>query len=166
MHPADFGNSSYMISVPAERAAPAIESLDRLFADLRYRGIFSAEFKFDEHEGEFKLLEVNARAWWYIGFATQCGVNVAEMAYRDALGLEVEALAGYRVGVACMHFMGDLALVCRGRLGFWKWLRAFLTAKQSAFSWTDPLPSLVNFASLARRRLTAYGPKTGSTTNR
>ena len=155
MHPVDFGNSTYMISVPVERVAPAIESLDQLFADLRYRGIFSAEFKLDERDGEFKILEVNARAWWYIGFATQCGVNVAEMAYRDALGLEVEALAGYRTGVACMHFTGELGLVRRGQLGFFRWLRALLTAKQCAFSWTDPLPSLANLASLVRRKLAA-----------
>jgi len=47
--------------------------------------VFSAEFKFDERDGLFKILEVNARPWWYVDFAARCGVDVCRMAYRDAL---------------------------------------------------------------------------------
>jgi D-aspartate ligase len=40
MFPPDFGDNTYMISVPLDRVRGAIESLDRLFAHLSYRGVF------------------------------------------------------------------------------------------------------------------------------
>ena len=98
MFPTDFGNSTYLISVPLERLSPAMESLERILRAVHYRGIFSAEFKRDHRDGKFKILEINARPWWYIGFAIDSGVNVVEMAYRDALGLPVTTNATYRPG--------------------------------------------------------------------
>jgi len=62
--------------------------------------VFSAEFKFDERDGLFKLLEVNARPWWYVDFADRCGVDVCGMAFRDALGEEIEPVTGYKLGGA------------------------------------------------------------------
>ena len=76
MYPPDFGDSTYMVSVPLDRVRGAIESLDRLFAHLSYRGVFEAEFKYDDRDGQFKLLEVNARPWYFIGFAAECGVDL------------------------------------------------------------------------------------------
>ena len=76
MHPPDFGDSTYMVSVPLDRVRPAVESLDRLLSHLSYRGVFEAEFKYDARDGEFKLLEVNGRPWYFIGFAAMCGVDL------------------------------------------------------------------------------------------
>src|SRR5206468_12627170 len=45
MHPTDFGDSVFMVSVPLAAVEPAVETLDRLFEALRYRGVFEAEFK-------------------------------------------------------------------------------------------------------------------------
>ena len=35
---------------------------------------------------EFKILEINARPWWYVELASRCGVDVCTMSYRDAFG--------------------------------------------------------------------------------
>jgi predicted ATP-grasp superfamily ATP-dependent carboligase len=98
MFPPDFGDSTYMVSVPLDRVRGAIESLDRLFAHLSYRGVFEAEFKYDDRDGQFKLLEVNARPWYFIGFAAECGVDLCEMAYWDALGISVDPVTTYKGG--------------------------------------------------------------------
>ena len=58
-----------LVSVPLDRIRGAIESLDRLFAHLSYRGVFEAEFKYDDRDGQLKLLEVNTRPWYFMGFA-------------------------------------------------------------------------------------------------
>ena len=76
MSPPDFGNSTLMVSVPLEQTGNAVETLRTLFADIRYQGIFSAEFKRDSRDGTFNLIEVNARPWWYVEFAARCGVDV------------------------------------------------------------------------------------------
>jgi len=47
MFPPDFGDSTYMVSVPLDHVRDAVECLDRLFAHLSYRGVFEAEFKYD-----------------------------------------------------------------------------------------------------------------------
>jgi predicted ATP-grasp superfamily ATP-dependent carboligase len=157
MWPPDFGNSTSMVSVPVPEAAPAAADLERLLAGTGYRGIFSAEFKRDPRDGRFKLLEVNARPWWFVEFAERAGVNVCEMAFRDAIGLPVETVGSYRVGVRCVHPSFDrLAcadLVRKGELGRAEWLRSWLGAHQPLLSLSDPLPGLVDTAGIVLRRL-------------
>ncbi len=104
IHPADFGNSSYCESIPLAEVEPAATNLTALLAKVDYRGIFSAEFKRDARDGQFRILEVNTRAWTYVEFAARCGVNVCEMAWQDALGLPVDAAApDYVVGAGCVN---------------------------------------------------------------
>ncbi|HEX9479652.1 MAG TPA: hypothetical protein VGA90_12870 [Methylomirabilota bacterium] len=143
MFPPDFGDSTYMVSVPLDRVRAAVESLDRLLADVSYRGVFEAEFKYDARDGQFKLLEVNARPWYFIGFAADCGVDFCAMAYRDALGLTVEPVNTYPPGRHCV--VGSDRFACwalfrQGQLSAWAWLRSWLGARQMLFAWDDPVP--------------------------
>jgi len=143
MFPPDFGDSTYMVSVSIDHVRGAVESLDRLLAHLSYRGVFEAEFKYDARDGQFKLLEVNARPWYFIGFAADCGVDFCAMAYRDALGLAVEPVHTYEPGRHCI--VGSDRFACwalfrQGRLSAWAWLRSWIGARQMLFAWDDPIP--------------------------
>ena len=152
MHPADFGNSTCMVSVPPEETAPALASLERLFQGLGFRGIFSAEFKHDSRDDTFKLLEVNARPWWYIDFASACGVNVARLAYLDALGLPSEPIHDYRVGVRCVFPQLDWVACERlhkaGQLSWRTCVRDWIWSKKPISAWDDPLPGVWNAVAL------------------
>ena len=156
MSPPDFGNSTLMESVPVAEAGSAASTLDTLLASLHYRGIFSAEFKRDERDGEFNLIEVNARPWWYVEFAARCGVNVCELAVRDALGDPVGMISRYALGRRCVFPYYDLdavrADVSAGRLSLVSAARSWLGAYQPVFRWSDPLPALGEVAGLVRRR--------------
>ena len=163
MFPPDFGDSTYMVSVSLDRVRAAVESLDRLLAHLSYRGVFEAEFKYDARDGHFKLLEVNGRPWYFIGFAADCGVDLCAMAYRDALGLAVEPVHTYEPGRHCV--VGSDRFACwalfrRGQLSAWAWLRSWLGARQLLFAWDDPRPGVVriwlSLWSAARRKLGAH----------
>lgn len=147
IHPPDFGNSSYCQSIPAAKLQTPIDSLDMLFSKLDYRGIFSAEFKRDARDGQFRILEVNTRAWTYVEFAARCGVNVCEMAYQDALGLPVTvASLDYTVGAGCVDLQRDINSVMtqkvasRGPLPriLLQWARAHF----HSFRLDDPSPGL------------------------
>lgn len=157
MSPPDFGNSTIMESVPVAEVGTGAATLDALFASLRYRGIFSAEFKRDERDGRFNLIEVNARPWWYVEFAARCGVNVCELAVRDALGDPVNTISRYKVGRRCVFPYYDLdalrAEISAGRLSLLAAARSWVGAYQPVFRWSDPLPSLSEVAMLVRRRL-------------
>jgi len=163
--PPDFGNSSYCESIPLAQVADAHPGLERLLQRLDYRGIFSAEFKRDSRTGEFKLLEINTRAWWYVEFAARCGVNVCAMAVADALG-EFEATpAGYREGEGCTSLAGDIKSYFSEpratRLPMAAVLSQWLRAHYHVFRFDDPLPGL---GVLARNLRRALLPRRGGST--
>jgi len=108
MFPRDFGNSTMTESIALSDAEGAVDSLQRLFADVAYTGLFDAEYKFDERDRTYKLLEVNTRAWWQIGLWPGCGVPVCQLAYRDALGEPVQPVTTYEIGRRWVHEFWDL----------------------------------------------------------
>lgn len=145
MYPTKLGNSTCMASIPLAEVADACTALDRLLGELRFRGIFSAEFKRDPRDEVCKLLEINARPWWYIGFAQTCGVNVVAMAYRDALELDVAEVTDYRTGRWCVYPRLDFKAVMddarQGRLKYQDWAASWLHGDQPIFAWSDPGPA-------------------------
>lgn len=145
--PPHFGSSSYCVSILLDDVSSALPGLTELLERLRYRGIFSAEFKRDARDGVFRILEVNTRAWWYVEFATRCGVNVVEMAWRDAQNLPVtRAQNQYAVGIGCINFRNDLAAVFASSGGVHTPIRRVLgqwsRGHFNVFRWDDPLPGL------------------------
>jgi len=166
MYPPDFGNSTYMISVPLKEISEAVATVDRLLSSIRFRGIFSTELKYDRRDGLFKILEVNARPWWFIEFATTSGVNVCRLAYEDALGMWVQPIEDYDVGNRCLHPYYDrysfLQLYRGHQLTIGSWLKSWWGAKQPEFCWDDPLPALWDFFSIILSRLRRIcGMRTG-----
>jgi predicted ATP-grasp superfamily ATP-dependent carboligase len=157
MSPPDFGNSTSMISVPTERVASGVATLEKLFADIKFRGVFSAEFKRDERDSSLKLIEVNARPWWYVEFAARCGVNVCEMAVRDALGEDVTTVGEYETGRRCVFpyydFEAVRAEIREHRMNSTAWVRSWIGPYQPVFRWTDVWPAFGGIALLLRRRL-------------
>jgi predicted ATP-grasp superfamily ATP-dependent carboligase len=147
MYPPRFGNSSLMVSVALEQVQPAMDSLEILLREVGYRGIFSTEFKFDSRDNTFKLLEVNTRPWWYIGFPDDCGVPIARMAYEDALERSVAPVDSYRVGVSLVYpyydFFASLDLWRRKELTLRSWIASWMTARKAVWEWGDPLPAVV-----------------------
>lgn len=144
-HVEPFGDSSCMVSIPLEVARAAVGTLDRLLPALRYRGIFNAQFKHDERDGQFKLLDLNPRPWGGVSLAVSCGVDVVEMAYRDALGLPVETVVKYPIGRHWVHHTRDAAVCWRllreGNLHPAAWLRTWVGAVHPVFRWSDPAPA-------------------------
>jgi D-aspartate ligase len=161
MYPLDFGNSTYMVSVVPDAAAPAVTAISALLKHAGYRGMFSAEFKRDERDGLFKILEVNARAWWYVDFAARCGVDVCRMAYDDALERPVAGVDRYDVGKSLVFPYSDYfacqALRARGELSVSGWLASWVSSMQPVSQWRDPVPgvraSARVLAGFARTRL-------------
>jgi predicted ATP-grasp superfamily ATP-dependent carboligase len=149
MYPPDFGDGCYGVSIRPDEAAPAMDVVERFLRALSYRGVFDAEFKYDGRDGLFKLLEINVRPYGYIGFAAVLGVDLAGMAYRDALGLPVEPVTTYEVG---RHYFNPYADVLReGKVRPWTLARSWVGAYQPLFAWDDPLPAVVVFGHELRR---------------
>jgi predicted ATP-grasp superfamily ATP-dependent carboligase len=156
-YPHDLGNSSSGFSIPLAELETTVPALDALLASLRYRGIFSAEFKHDATDGEYKLLEVNCRPYWFVDFARQCGINLCLMAYRDALGEAVQTETDYRVGVpfgfASIETKALFDEYRRGQLSKPALTVGLARLPRLCPNVADPLPALVRLAGIVRRKL-------------
>lgn len=158
IYPPDFGNSSYCESIALADIPQPVAHLTRLLETLSYRGIFSAEFKRDARDGQYRILEINTRAWTYVEFATRCGVNVCEMAYQDAIGLPVKtAPTEYAVGEGCVDLYKDIncvrvqASTARGSLV--KILGQWARAHFHSFRMDDPGPAMLMLRRILGRHL-------------
>lgn len=154
MFPRDFGNSSYLTTVPIDEIPDAAEAIERITTHVNYRGIFSAEFKRDERDSRCLMLELNARPWVYVEFAARCGVDVCSLAYRDALGEPVEVIDRYDVGRSLVYPYGDwLAFreLRRRGMSWAKLIRDWRGASQPLLSWTDPVPGFLEDLRVLRR---------------
>ncbi len=153
--PSDLGNTTVSATIPRLEVAPAERALRKFLAAIRYRGIFSAEFKYDKRDGLMKLLEINARPWWYVEFTARCGLDVCATAYRDALGLPVRAVGEYVTGRRCVYYVNDLRAWWaqhRSGVGLRQWVQLWLGAMETPFRWSDPGPALMFPFSLLRNR--------------
>jgi predicted ATP-grasp superfamily ATP-dependent carboligase len=155
MHPPHFGNSTFLRSIALAEAADIVATVDRLIKASGLRGIFSVELKRDAKSGTAKVLEVNARPWWYVHFATACGVNVCEMAYRMAIGQSPRVYDGsYHVGRSCAYVRPDFR-ACRelrrdGTLSLAACIGPWLRSEHMIFSASDPMPFIHRVLAEAR----------------
>lgn len=150
-------NSSCLVSIEPKVMAQAERDLRRLLAAIGYRGIFSVEFKLDYRDGLFKFIEVNTRPWADMGLALRCGVDVVEMAYLDAQGLETPEVTSYVAGQHWVSLFRDRtvagALVRAGELTWTAVARQWLGASFDFLALDDPMPALGDFGRRLRSRL-------------
>jgi predicted ATP-grasp superfamily ATP-dependent carboligase len=71
----------------------------RYLEGLGFHGLAQVEFKRDQRDDEYKLMEINPRLWQWHGLAAACGVDLVDLAYRDLLGEPVEPKLDRRPGL-------------------------------------------------------------------
>jgi D-aspartate ligase len=147
-HPHDFGRASTFVETID---LPALEALsNRFLRNINYYGLVEVEFKLDPRDGQFKLLDINARTWGYHTLGTHAGVDFPSLLYRDQLSSPVEPCRG-RPGVSWVRLLTDVPTglidVAAGRLrlrDFCHSLRNYHI--EAVFTSEDPVPGLVEFA--------------------
>jgi len=149
-HPHDFGRAStYVETVDI----PELETLsERFLQAINYYGLVEIEYKLDPRDGEFRLLDVNARTWGYHTLGLQAGVDFPYLLYADQIGHAVEP-GHAQPGISWVRLLTDLPAgfvdVWHGRLGCRDFLKSLREARTEAvFSFRDPLPGLIECALL------------------
>jgi predicted ATP-grasp superfamily ATP-dependent carboligase len=143
-HPHEFGRAAtYVESI----ALPAIEELsERFLKAINYYGLVEVEFKRDPRDGQYKLLDVNARTWGFHTLGYPAGVDFPFLIYADQLGIKVESCRA-KPGIGWLRLMTDaptaLSGICCGHLTVKAYLRSLRSTRiESVFCKEDPLPSL------------------------
>jgi D-aspartate ligase len=147
-HPPEFGRASTFVETvdAPELQAPS----ERFLRSIGYYGLAELEYKLDPRDGEFKLLDVNARTWGYHSLGPRAGVDFPALLHADQIGGSVEPCCA-RAGVHWIRLTTDVptAMVemAAGRMHWRAYLRSLFSADTEAvFSRRDPLPGLAEIA--------------------
>jgi predicted ATP-grasp superfamily ATP-dependent carboligase len=121
-----------------------------------YTGLALLQFKRDDRDGSFKLLEINPRSSSWNLLAAACGVNLPYVAYADAIGLPAAPVPVQREGVKYIFLENDFLAFLdyrrHGDLSTWQWVTSLLGPKVcQLFAADDLRPFLHNLAAKAGR---------------
>lgn len=156
-YPPRLGTTASSVGIPLEEVAEAVDAVSRLLSEISYRGFFNIEFKYDERDGRYKIIEVNPRPCFYTGTLASAGVDLPWMAYHDAQELPIPAMPGYPVGRYALHEIGDAREIARVLMSFrvprGPVLRTWLTGDRGLFWWKDPMPTFGSALLAVERRV-------------
>jgi D-aspartate ligase len=120
----------------------------RFMKGIGYRGIGAVEFKQDQRDGIFKLMELNARVCRNVGLSTKAGINLPWMMYQDMINTPIDEDVAYTDGIRWHDFIMDCrayqTLRARKEMTFRDWIRTSLGSDcHPFFAWSDLRPALV-----------------------
>ena len=144
-YPIDFSYTSTFVEVVANDKVRAAATA--LLTTIAFEGLVEVEFKYDARDQQYKVLDVNPRAWSWLALCEPAGLDLAVMMSCVAAGVAVTA-AKAAPGHAWMHAARDVVataqLMARERIGFADFfgsLRQKLVF--ASFAWDDPLPGVI-----------------------
>lgn len=143
-HPREFGRAATYVETIE---FPEIEAIsERFLKAIGYYGLVEVEYKHDPRDGEFKLLDVNARTWGFHSIGIPAGVDFPYLLFADQLGCPVTRSRA-RSGVGWLRAITDVPTALSdfwdGELrasAYWSSLRN--TEAESVFCLEDPMPSV------------------------
>lgn len=143
-YPCNFGVGSCVQST----WVPEVADLGlRFLKGVKYVGVGSIEFKRDERDNQFKMIELNSRLWWQNSLADKCGQNFPYTMYMDLIGNKVEKKSTFGEGIKWVSMSSDYASF-RGyhamrELSYFEWLKSLRGEKIfEIFARDDPKPFL------------------------
>jgi D-aspartate ligase len=141
-HPTDFGIGTCIESIHDKKAVQL--GLDFL-ESIGYRGIGELEFKKDARDGEYKLIELNARIWTYNILATCAGINFPLIQYLDLTDQPIAIPNDYQDSMQWLNATLDLLafreLNHARKLTFLSWMKSIWNTDCHAyFAWDDLKP--------------------------
>lgn len=147
-HPSEFGRASTFVETID---LPLLETLsERFLREIDYYGLVEMEYKLDPRDGQYKLLDVNARTWGYHSLGPRAGVDFPRLLFADQLGEAVTPCRA-QAGIRWIRLATDIAAgavdIAHGRLDWSAYVRSLKGVHvEAVFSREDPLPGLVELA--------------------
>lgn len=145
-HPIRFGTATFARSVPVDHC---YDLSKRLLKTLAYTGICEVEYLKDPRDGQYKLIEINARTWLWVGLARACGVDFAKLAYDYVNGMNIEWPENYETDVCWVNPFTDtvyaIKAMLQGRLRLSTYGKSFFGNRtvSALFGNKDPRPGFM-----------------------
>lgn len=112
-HPLRFGTATLAESI--EKTELLLPS-QKLMQTLKFTGICEIEYLLDIRDNQYKLIEINARTWLWVGLAKACGVNYAKLAYDYVHGIEIKESKNYEIGTVWFNPITNIFFGIKGLL--------------------------------------------------
>jgi predicted ATP-grasp superfamily ATP-dependent carboligase len=130
------------------------EMTERFMQGIGYRGILDIGYRFDERDGQYKLLDVNPRiGGTFRLFVCENGLDVLRAMHLDLTGGGVPPAVlpdGRRWIVEPLDVTSSIVYRRRGDIRLGTWLRSFRGVREGAwFALDDPLPFITLWPRLA-----------------
>jgi predicted ATP-grasp superfamily ATP-dependent carboligase len=139
-YPAHAGLTSLGHSAPN---VPLRDQVTGLLSELSYRGLTDLDLRFDQRDGQYKLLDFNPRLGAQFRlFTDAAGVDVVRAAYLDLTGQPIAAsvpVAGRRFLVENYDPIAALGYWRSGELGLKSWLTSLRGVDEAAWFARDDL---------------------------
>lgn len=140
--PAEFGSGTFVETIEKpEIEAPAV----RWLGQAKYTGLVEIDLKFDERDGEYKILDVNPRAWGWIALCARAGVDFPYLMWRMAQGENISP-ACTKPGFRWVRTSHDLIAAARaardGGLTVREYLASIYNTGHEMYALDDPLPAI------------------------
>jgi predicted ATP-grasp superfamily ATP-dependent carboligase len=143
-YPAGMGPACYHITdwIP-ELVEPSL----KLFRHVGLRGLANVEYKQDERDGRYKIIECNARFVASNALVASAGFDLAAFVYNRLTGRSQSPLEKFRSGIRMWDPGRDWTayrqLRAAGEMTFPQWAGSVLHRQTFPwFSWSDPMPAL------------------------
>ena len=142
-----------------EHVEDILDMSKRFVKAVGFYGISNIEYKYDERDGLYKLMEINPRTGLWNLSVLESGVNLPLMAYRDILGETISDECDKEKKLIWAITLFDLLVSLRGykangeaeyALSYKAWRRSLSGTRKvdAIFRWNDPMPSIVHAFSL------------------
>lgn len=112
-HPLQFGTATFAQSI---ECAECYEQSEILLKALNYNGVCEVEYLFDPGDKKYKLIEINARTWLWVGLARACGVDYARLMYDFVNDKAMAWPNNYKKNIKWINPISDLAYSTLGIL--------------------------------------------------
>ena len=132
-HPPGFGSASLADACQNE---DVVQLSVKFLKETGYRGVCGTEFKFDERDSQYKMVEVNPRQTLWFALIDAAGIPLNYYAYCDLAGLPLPDVGSLRDGTKWILFEKDLitsiGYILKGKLGVFQWLGSYRNIRAHA----------------------------------
>ncbi len=157
-YPIDYGLSSSFVE--AIEVPGLLELAEKLLGFMRVTGMVEVEFKHDQRDGQYKLLDINVRPWGWHTLCMASGLDFPCIQYADVSGQCPEPMVpryGYHWTRLLTDIPAGMQEIRAGITTPGAYLRTFRGKTVfSVFDWRDPLPALGDFAVALSRSVRGF----------
>jgi predicted ATP-grasp superfamily ATP-dependent carboligase len=144
-HPWSFGTATFAESVFIR---DCLSHSQILLKSLNYSGICEVEYLLDPRSKEYKLIEINARTWLWVGLAKASGIDYAKILYKYVNNQDVTFPSTYTNGLKWINYLTDgfmaIQAIFQNKIQVMEYLHSLSGQKiHAVFSWNDLKPSIM-----------------------